>query len=429
MIQVFDARQDREAILKRFSSWGAQPDQRVLDRVREIIKGVQEGGDEALLAYSRQFDWPNMTARELVVPETEISAAYSEVEPNVLNALRAAAKNIRAYHEQQKREGFMMGDRGKRTGQMIRPLNRVGVYVPGGRAAYPSSVLMNIIPAKVAGVAEIIMVTPADKNGRIEPLTLVAANEAGADMVLRIGGAQAVAALAYGTKTVPKVDKITGPGNSYVAAAKREVFGVVGIDMIAGPSEVLILADASANAALVAADMLSQAEHDPEAAAFLVTDSLKLAEMVQDQLLRQLDRLPRREIADRAISGQGGIVITENLADSIEFANAIAPEHLELMVERPAAHLEKIHNAGAVILGAYSPEPLGDYLAGPNHVLPTGGTARFSSPLGVDDFIKRTSIIFYSKEGLEAAAADVTALAYQEGLSAHARAVEIRFEK
>ena len=429
MIKVYDARQDQDAILEKLAARNREIDESVRETVRGMIKAVREEGDVALLRYSKQFDWPLMTGRDIVVSEDEIAAAYGEIQPKTLNALRAAAVNIRAYHEKQLREGYMMGERGKRTGQLIRPLNRVGVYVPGGRAAYPSSVLMNILPAKVAGVQEVIMVTPPDQSGKINPMTLVAANEAGADKVLRIGGAQAIAALAYGTNTVPKVDKITGPGNIYVAAAKREVFGTVGIDMMAGPSEVLIVADMSANAAFVAADMLSQAEHDPLAAAFLVTDSLKLAEMVQDQLARQLGRLERQDIARSSIEDQSGIIITQSVADSIEVANRIAPEHLELMLERPAAYLDQVQNAGAVFLGAYSPEPLGDYFAGTNHVLPTGGTARFSSPLGVDDFIKRTSMVFYSREGLETAAVDVTTLAYAEGLSAHARAIEIRFEK
>ncbi len=428
MIAVFDARSDKDAVLERLESRAQEVDERVVSTVREIIKNVRDEGDEALLSYSRQFDWPNMGVNDIVVGEDEISAAYSMVEGKVLKALRIAVKNIRTYHEQQLREGFMIGERGKRTGQIVRPLNRVGVYVPGGLAAYPSSVLMNIIPARVAGVKEIIMVTPPDKEGAIEPLTLVAANEAGATKVLRIGGAQAVAALAYGTKRIPKVDKITGPGNTYVATAKREVFGTVGIDMIAGPSEILIVADASADPRFIAADMLSQAEHDPLAAAFLVTDSESLSDAVQLELAAQLDKLPRKDIADVSISKQSGIVITRSIDESIEFANIIAPEHLELMIEKPAAYMAKIENAGAVFMGAYSPEPLGDYIAGPNHVLPTNGTARFSSPLGVDDFVKRTSVIFYSKDGLREVHKDITSIANIERLTAHAHAIDIRFE-
>jgi len=429
MIQIYDARQDKQTIFNKLTNRATETDERIRETVRSIIRDVRTQGDSALLHYTRQFDWPDMQVEDIQVTEDEIANAYGQIEPAMLNALRAAIVNLREYHEKQLREGYMLGERGKRTGQIVRPLERVGVYVPGGRAAYPSSVLMNIIPAKVAGVKEVIMVTPADKNGQVSPLTLVAANEAGADKVLRIGGAQAVAALAYGTESVPRVDKITGPGNIYVAEAKRTVFGAAGIDMIAGPSEILIVADQTANAAFVAADMLSQAEHDPLAAAYLVTDSIRLAEMVQDQLKRQLERLERKDIAAAALRDQGGIVITESVEDSIEFANGIAPEHLELMLDRPAAYLDSIQNAGAVFLGAYSPEPLGDYLAGTNHVLPTAGTARFSSPLGVDDFIKRTSVIFYSREGLEETAADIVTLANTEGLTAHARAVEIRFEK
>lgn len=429
MIQVYDARENREAALAALSERKSEISEEVRSAVSEIIAAVRQEGDAALLRYTQKFDWPGMVAKHLIIGEEEVSKAYSAIDAKTLSALRAAAANIRAYHERQLQEGYMMGERGSRTGLLMRPIGRAGVYVPGGRAAYPSSVLMNIIPAKVAGVKEIIMVTPPSRAGGINPLTLVAATEAGADRILRVGGAQAVAALAYGTETVPKVDKITGPGNIYVAAAKREVFGTVGIDLIAGPSEVLIVADQTANAAFVAADMLAQAEHDERAASYLVTDSIRLAEMVQDQLTRQLARLPRREIAEQSLRDHGAIFLTNSLEESIAIANAIAPEHLELMTERPAASLDAIENAGAVFLGAYSPEPLGDYAAGPNHVLPTGGAARFSSPLGVQDFMKRMSVIFYSRDGLEGMAGDLVALAEMEGLGAHARSVQIRFEK
>ncbi len=428
MIRIVDARDDWRRHAKKVRDIAEQTDEKALATVQKIIKLVRDEGDQGLLQLVRKLDWPEASIEGLVVQQDEIDAAYAAVDADLLKALRGAAKNIRAYHEQQKREGYMIGEHGMRTGQILRPLKRVGVYVPGGRAAYPSTVLMNVIPAKVAGVQEIIMVTPANEYGAIEPLTLVAANEAGATAIYRIGGAQAIAALAYGTQTIPQVDKIVGPGNIYVALAKREVFGTVGIDMLAGPSEVLIMADETADARFVAADMLSQAEHDPLAAAYLVTNCEELAEDVQKQLEVQLANLQRRHIASASLDNRSRIFITNNLNECLAMANAIAPEHLELMVDKPGMLLDRIENAGSVFLGAYSPEPLGDYYAGTNHVLPTSGTARFSSPLGVDDFLKKMGVIFYNKEGLHQQARAIWTLAQAEGLDAHAKAVSIRFK-
>lgn len=429
MIKLYDAARDSEEILAQLSARRQEANADALQTVRNILSDVRARGDAALIEHTRRFDWPAAQADTIMVTRDEIMAAYAAVGAGLLQALRQSAKNIAAFHERQKREGFMDGPAGRRVGQLVRPLERVGVYVPGGHAAYPSSVLMNIIPARVAGVEQIVMTTPADGNGHIDALTLVAANEAGASEIYRVGGAQAIAALAYGTECIARVDKIVGPGNLYVALAKREVFGEVGIDMIAGPSEILVMADAFADPDFVAADMLSQAEHDPLSAAFLVTDSRKLAEAVQKRLYAQLEQLPRRRIARQSIEDQGGIIIADNLMDAMDLVNAIAPEHLELMVERPGVLLGKVKNAGSIFLGYYSPEALGDYYAGPNHVLPTGGTARFASPLSVDDFIKKMGLIFYSQEELEKASAQIAEFANAEGLGAHANSVSIRFSK
>lgn len=429
MIRIYDGRSDLAAVLDQLTRRNKGADETILCEVRSILKDVKERGDEALVALTQRFDWPEATAKGLLVGQDEIDAAYSKIAPELLSSLRESAKNISEFHELQRREGFMTGPAGRRTGQIVRPLKRVGVYVPGGRAAYPSSVLMNVIPAKVAGVEQIIMVTPADRAGKVPPLTLVAANEAGVSKVYRVGGAQAVAALAYGTESIDRVDKIVGPGNIYVALAKREVFGTVGIDMLAGPSEVLIIADARANPAFVAADMLSQAEHDPLAAAICVTTDPSLAGRVQTELALQTLDQPRRKIIEQSLENQGAIVIAKDLTDAVDIANAIAPEHLELMVENPGALLERIENAGSVFLGDFSPEPLGDYYAGPNHILPTSGTARFASPLSVDDFIKKMGVILYSRDALASAARDIMRFAAAEGLGAHARSVGIRFEK
>lgn len=393
--------------------------------VVEILQEVRLSGDQAVKKYTRQFD--RVDLENLAVSEQERREAASSIDQQVLAALREAAGNIRRYHEQQKRSSwFMTSETGTMLGQIIRPLKRVGIYVPGGTAAYPSSVLMNAIPAQVAGVEEIVMVTPPGEGGKINPGVLAAAEELGVTEIYKVGGAQAIAALAYGTETIAPVDKIVGPGNIYVALAKREVFGIVDIDMVAGPSEIVILADGGANPVFVAADLLSQAEHDVRASAVLVTPSQKLAEAVQEEVEKQVSTLPRVEIAAKSIETYGAICLVDDLEQGFAVVNRLAPEHLELMIENPIDHLGKIKNAGAIFLGEYSSEPVGDYFAGPNHVLPTNGTARFSSPLHVDDFVKKSSLISYSKQDLLNNAAKIASLARLEGLEAHARAVEAR---
>ncbi len=403
----------------------AQEDAR--QRVLEILAEVREKGDAALLAYTERFDGAKL--QSLRVSEAEIAEAYAIVGEKAAAILKRSAKNIRAFHEQQKQASFMnFGDEIK-LGQIVRPLASAGIYVPGGRAAYPSSVLMNAIPASVAGVERIVMVTPPGKDGKVTPMTLVAASVAGVKEIYKVGGAQAVAALAYGTESVPAVDKIVGPGNLYVALAKREVFGQVGIDMIAGPSEILVVADGSANPEYVAADLLSQAEHDPLAAAILLTDDAGLAERVLAEVERQTAAAPRREIIERSLEDFGILGVVDSLTAAVDQANAIAPEHLELAVADPFALLGRVKNAGSIFLGHYAPEPLGDYFAGPNHVLPTNGTARFSSPLGVYDFVKRSSVIHYTKEALQKAGQDIVDFAGLEGLFAHGQAVSVRMKE
>ena len=423
MIQIYDlnAIQDQEIFLRR-------------DEVRDvsapvagIIRTVREQGDRALYEYARRFDGAELSA--LSVTEGELEAALARVEPEFLAVLREAADNIRAYHAKQKRESFVMTQRdGVILGQRILPLARVGIYVPGGTASYPSTVLMNAIPARIAGVGEIIMVTPPGRDGAVNPHILAAAKIAGVTRIYKVGGAQAVAALAYGTGTIPQVDKIVGPGNAYVAEAKRQVFGRVNIDMIAGPSEVLVLADGRSNPAWVAADLLSQAEHDRMAAAVLVTDSRPLAEAVAHELERQLAALPRAEIARASLEANGKLIVCRDLREGIAVANRIAPEHLELCVDNPFDYLGEIQNAGSVFLGRYNPEPMGDYFAGPNHTLPTMGTARFYSPLSVDDFVKKSQFSYYTRDALARDYRKVSLFARKEGLDAHARAVDIRFE-
>ncbi len=403
-------------------------DKGITSSVKKIISDVAENGDAALFSYTKKFDGFELNKNNLRVAEQEIAEAYKKVDADLLDTLKKSAENIRIFHEKQKRENYSIDNSGAITGCLFNPMQRAGVYVPGGKAAYPSSVLMNIIPAKIAGVEEIIMVTPPGKDGIIEPLTLAAADIAGADMILKIGGAQAIAALAYGTESVPKADVITGPGNAYVAAAKREVFGQAGIDMIAGPSEVLIIADYNANPAYIASDLLSQAEHDEQAAAVLITPSYSLAQKVSDEVERQLDLLPRKGIAANAIENYGTIIVTESIDEAFDISNGFAPEHLEIMTSEPEQYLEKVRSAGAVFLGEWSPEPLGDYFAGPNHVLPTSGTARFSSPLSVDDFIKKTNYVCYDKKSLKACYNDIKRFAEAEGLDAHARSAAIRFD-
>ena len=395
--------------------------------VREILAAVRAQGDKALYDYCEKFD--HVALPSLEVSQAEKDEAMQAVDPAFLEILRMAAENIRSFHRQQVRTSFILTDRpGVVMGQKIMPIEKVGLYVPGGTAAYPSTVLMDAIPAKIAGCREIVIVTPPGKDGKVPAAILAAAQIAGVDRVFKVGGAQAVAALAYGTETLPKVDKIVGPGNAFVAEAKRQVFGLVAIDMIAGPSEILVLADGSCDAKVVAADLLSQAEHDKMASAVLVTDSEALAEAVAQEIERQLKTLPREEIARASIDNNGKIIVTGDLAAAIDVANALAPEHLELCVERPFDYLDRITNAGSIFLGKNCPEALGDYLAGPNHTLPTSGTARFSSPLSVDDFVKKSQYTYFTRDALGQVAEQIAAFARQEGLEAHARSAVVRFE-
>lgn len=399
----------------------------VSDTVAEIIRNVRAYGDEALFKYSKCFDKAEL--KSLEVDASEIKSAYDNADSEFAKVLVQAKNNIRAFHENQKRCGFAItGHGGSVMGQRVIPLEKVGIYVPGGTAAYPSSVLMNCIPAKIAGVDEVIMVTPPSENGKVPEAILAAAYVAGVDRVFAIGGAQAVAALAYGTQSVPRVDKIVGPGNRFVAEAKKQVFGKVAIDMIAGPSEILVIADGASDPKNVAADLLSQAEHDRNATAVLVTDNCELANNVRDELERQIPLLPRAEIARESIDKNGKIIIADSLDRAVEISNRLAPEHLEICTDEPFGFLDKIRNAGSVFLGRYCPEALGDYMAGPNHTLPTSGTARFSSPLSVDDFVKKSQFSYFTKQSLEPLYKSVALFARKEGLSAHARSAEIRFE-
>ena len=398
--------------------------------VAKILEDVKRKGDEALFGYTARFDGAHLDAETVRVTEQEIQEAYDQVDEELLGIIRRALHNIRTYHEKQRQNSwFDSRPDGTILGQKVTTLARVGVYVPGGKAAYPSSVLMNIAPAKAAGVDEIIMVTPPDKNGKVTPTTLVAAKEAGADVVYKIGGAQAIGALAYGTESIPKVDKIVGPGNIYVALAKKAVYGHVSIDAIAGPSEILVIADDSANPSYVAADLLSQAEHDELASAILVTTSEELADAVSKEVDRFTAQLSRKEIIQKSLDNYGYILIAESMDEAISIANEIASEHLEIQTKNPYDVMTKIRNAGAIFIGEYSSEPLGDYFAGPNHVLPTNGTAKFFSPLSVDDFIKKSSIIAYSKEALEKVHEDIESFAAAERLTAHANSIHVRFNK
>lgn len=398
--------------------------------VAKILEDVKREGDEALFGYTARFDGAHLDAETVRVTEQEIQEAYDQIDEELLGIIRRALHNIRTYHEKQRQNSwFDSRPDGTILGQKVTALARVGVYVPGGKAAYPSSVLMNIAPAKVAGVDEIIMVTPPDKNGKVTPTTLVAAKEAGADVVYKIGGAQAIGALAYGTESIPKVDKIVGPGNIYVALAKKAVYGHVSIDAIAGPSEILVIADDSANPSYVAADLLSQAEHDELASAILVTTSEELADAVSKEVDRFTAQLSRKEIIQKSLDNYGYILIAESMDEAISIANEIASEHLEIQTKNPYDVMTKIRNAGAIFIGEYSSEPLGDYFAGPNHVLPTNGTAKFFSPLSVDDFIKKSSIIAYSKEALEKVHEDIESFAAAERLTAHANSIHVRFNK
>lgn len=398
------------------------------DTVAEIVENVRQKKDEALLAYTEKFDHITLTPQTMQVTEEEIEEAYRQADPKLIAVIRKALVNIRSYHEKQKRNSwFDSQENGILLGQKISPLKRVGVYVPGGKAVYPSSVLMNVVPAKVAGVQQIVMTTPC-RGGKVSPNTLVAAKEAGVDVIFKVGGAQAIAALAHGTETIPKVDKIVGPGNIFVALAKKAVYGFTGIDSIAGPSEITVLADETANPRYVAADLLSQAEHDELASAILVTTSQDLAEKVSKEIDTFLEKLSRADIIAKSLDNYGYILIADTLEEGIRAVDEIAPEHLEIVTANPFDVMTRVHNAGAMFLGQYSSEPLGDYFAGPNHILPTNGTARFFSPLSVDDFVKKSSIIYYSEEALRAVHSDIETFAKAEELTAHANSVAVRFE-
>ena len=399
------------------------------DTVEKIVNDVRDRGDEALFGYTKQFDKADINAGNVLVTKEEIEYAYTQVDEKLIKVIRKAKENIRTYHEKQRQYSWFDSDpKGIMLGQKVTALESVGVYVPGGKAVYPSSVLMNIMPAKVAGVKNIIMTTPCNSEGEVYATTLVAANEAGATAIYKAGGAQAIAALAYGTESIPKVDKIVGPGNIFVALAKRAVYGHVSIDSIAGPSEILVIADETANPRYVAADLLSQAEHDEMASAILITTSKELAEKVSAQVDEFIEVLSRKEIIRKSIDTYGYILLADNMADAVETANAIASEHLEIVTANPFDVMTRIKNAGAIFIGEYSSEPLGDYFAGPNHVLPTNGTAKFFSPLSVDDFIKKSSIIYYSREALEEVHEDIESFAKSEQLTAHANSIAVRFE-
>ena len=399
------------------------------NRVNEIIQNVRENRDAAIFDYTLKFDGAVISKENIQVTEAEIQEAYDLVDPKLLDVIRKALVNIRDYHTKQKQYSWFDSDEsGIILGQKVTPLKTVGVYVPGGKAVYPSSVLMNVLPAKVAGVDNIIMTTPCGKDGKVYPSTLVAAHEAGVDKIFKVGGAQAIAALAFGTESIPKVDKIVGPGNIYVALAKKAVFGYVSIDSIAGPSEIMVLADETANPRFVAADLLSQAEHDEMASAILVTTSEALASQVSEEVDKFVATLSRKEIIQKSLDNYGYILVADSMQDAIDTVNEIASEHLELVTKNPFEVMTKIRNAGAIFIGEYSSEPLGDYFAGPNHVLPTNGTAKFFSPLGVDDFIKKSSIISYSKEALEPVYKDIVQFAECEKLTAHANSIRVRFE-
>ncbi len=424
MIKIYEYGQvENKEIFARMA-----PKANVEEIVTDIINDVRENGDAALYRCCEKFDGAKLDSLE--VTKAEFDEALAVTEPEFLRILEAAAKNIRLFHEQQKRQSFVVsGDKGALLGQRVLPIQRAGLYVPGGTAAYPSTVLMDSIPAKIAGVEEIVMVTPPSKDGKVNPAILAAAYIAGVDRVFKIGGAQAVAALAYGTESVPQVDKIVGPGNAFVAEAKKQVFGQVAIDMIAGPSEILVVADGTAKPENVAADLLSQAEHDKLASAVLVTDSMTLANAVSAELEKQIPLLERSEIARASIDNNGKIIVADTLMAAIEISNELAPEHLELCVDNPFDYLDAVKNAGSIFMGKYCPEALGDYYAGPNHTLPTGGTARFSSPLSVDDFIKKSQFIYYPQEAFEAVARDVDFFARKEGLTAHGKSATVRLSE
>ncbi len=423
MIKIFEfGKTDNSKIFARVS-----PKLDVEKIVSDILLNVKEKGDKALKEYTERFDKAKLESLE--VSKEEIDNAFKSIDKEFIRVLERAKKNITKFHLKQVRKGFKIKEKnGIIIGQKITPIERAGLYVPGGTASYPSTVLMDAIPAKIAGCKEVVMVTPPDGEGKINPVILASARIAGVDKIFKVGGAQAIGALAYGTESIPKVDKIVGPGNAFVAEAKKQVFGLVSIDMIAGPSEIMVVADGKSDAKIVASDMLSQAEHDKMASAVLVTDSKELAKKVSEELERQIPLLPRKDIARASIDDNGKIIIAENLGLAIKVANEIAPEHLELLVDNPFDYLDKIENAGSVFMGRYCPEALGDYLAGTNHTLPTSGTARFSSPLSVDDFIKKTQFTYYTKKGLQSVYKDVAYFAEKEGLTAHANSATVRFE-
>ena len=422
-MKILKSKKEIEAFLKllRQRSLGGSPE--IEQNVRAILDDIKNNGDTAVIKYTKAFD--SLTLKSLRITPAEIKQHAKKAEKDVLNALKISAKRIRDFHKSQKEKSWSFSEKRNLLGQVIMPLERVGVYVPGGKASYPSTVLMNVIPAQVAGVKEIALCVPTPK-GEINPYVMAAIDSLGIKEVYRIGGAQAIGAMAYGTATIKKVDKIVGPGNVYVATAKKMVFGEVDIDMIAGPSEILIIADETANPAFIAADLLSQAEHDELASSILITNSKKLSYKVSRQLDEQLSKLTRKEIAGKSLDNYGAIIITKNLKDAVALSNGIAPEHLEIMTEKPMAILPVIKNAGAIFLGEWTPEPLGDYSAGPNHTLPTGGTARFSSPLGVYDFIKRSSLLMFTKEGFTRLSSTVRTIAAAEGLEAHRKAITVR---
>lgn len=429
-MRMLDYSEERKKVEEILANRGFEVEIEKEALVKDIIMEIRNNGDQALYKYTSRFD--RVDLEDLRVTEREIEAAYDKIEDDFLVSIKKAIENIKKFHYQQLRENWFsyQDEKGeKMVGQLINPLQRIGVYVPGGRAAYPSSVLMTVIPAKVAGVKEVVVVNPPGKDGKLNPYTLVAASEAGVDEIYKVGGAQAIAGLAYGTETIKKVDKIVGPGNIYVTLAKKNVFGLVDIDMLAGPSEVLILTDETGKPAYLAADLLSQAEHDPLAVPIMVTTSESIAEKTKEEVEKQLLKLSREEDARRAWEEQGLIIVVNNLKDGIEVVNNFAPEHFELVVKKPLSYLGQIKNAGAIFVGEYSSEPLGDYMAGPNHVLPTGGTARFASPLNTDDFVKKSSLIYYQKQGLKDVEGDIRKLAGLEGLDAHAAAIKARFSE
>lgn len=417
-------------ILENLLKWSPNNYGKFEAAVADILANVKEKGDEALFSYTKEFDKVEVTPETIRVTEAEIEEAYKAVDASLLEVIRKALVNIRSYHEKQRQNSwFTSTENGTMLGQKVTPLNRVGVYVPGGKAVYPSSVLMNIVPAKVAGVPHIVMTTPPGKDGKVNPSTLVAAKEAGADEIYKVGGAQAIGALAYGTASIPKVDKIVGPGNIFVALAKKAVYGHVSIDSIAGPSEILVLADETANAHYVAADLLSQAEHDEMASAILITTSTELAQNVEKEIEGYLKVLSRKEIIEKSLENFGYILIAEDMDEAIEAANEIASEHMEIVTKNAFEVMMKVRNAGAIFIGEYSSEPLGDYFAGPNHVLPTNGTAKFFSALSVDDFIKKSSIVYYSRSALQEIHKDIIQFASSEQLTAHANSIAVRFEE